>query len=109
MLKGMSKLLGLGLMIGALAGCPKANESRDKRLEDIIINVGESYYIPGYRNFLYCGMNNEKTFSISFEGTFAVNFFYPISIKEFTLEGYSYKLNEVTPEKINLSCLGKKK
>jgi hypothetical protein len=108
----ISKFIGVGLIISALSGCPKADISEDKKLENIVIKVGESYSntnLQGYPRIKYCGMNNEKTFSLSQNYNWAVNIFYPISIKEFEFSDILYKLEGVTPEEIELTYLGRTK
>jgi hypothetical protein len=104
----ISKFIGLGLIISALSGCPKADVSPDKKLEQIVIKVGEGYSINCLR-INYCGMINEKTFSISESSQFATNIFYPVSTKEFEFFGRELRIDGVTSEEIRLTYLGMKK
>jgi len=94
------------LLAASLWGCPGLGDKKEKTIEGIVIPVGGDYSIPNFSSVSYCGMNNEKTFSMATTFQSSVNCFYPTSTEEFFLDNYKFKLNKVTPEEISLTYLG---
>lgn len=97
------KTLSLGLTALSLSGC---NPDAKRQGEKIEIEVGCVFGVNEYF-ILYNGMNNEDTFSMSGWDHAAVNVFYPILTDEFQLYNQRFKLEGVTPKKINLTYLGR--
>lgn len=114
--KKLQKALGIGALVLTLgigtAGCKREAAQTKTEPKRIEIKVGENRHDeakPWTRLSTYCGMNNEKTFSVSHGGYSAVNFYYPADSKEIKFGDEKYRVIEVTPEHIILDYLGKVK
>lgn len=106
--KNISRLVGVGLLISALSGCPEKIENSPENIKpiNVYLKVGESYFAD-FMGISYCGMNSEKTFSVSKNYNYSTNLFYPISTKELILSNRKFEVKKVTPEEIELVYLGK--
>ena len=111
MRNGIAKAIGTALLITNLSGCPasfKAKEETPKKLEQISLGVGKSRIRPGIGHIMYCGMSNDKTFSLAFVGGFAVNFYYSTRAEKIQFGDEYLRVDSVTPEEIVLTYLKRK-
>ena len=104
---GLAKILKIGtlaLAIGIGAGCTGCGQTTtvEKKPQIFDIKISEYTFVGG-AYIGYCGMNNEKTFSISNPMTYtAVNIYYPVNSKEIHWGEMDLKVLEVTPEHLVL-------
>ena len=79
-------------------------ESDSWENKKVRMETGVGQLVKDY-SLIYCGMPNNERFAMSYNGTAACPVFYPISVKEFRIYNYHFRLEEVTPLYIKLTYL----
>lgn len=99
-------LLGIGLGVGlASSFIWLGGNNKEKEIpKEITIPISGYGYFPSAKDYVrYCGMPNEKHFSLSsLWSTTATNIYYPINAKQINFLGNNYKLISVDPNQITL-------
>jgi len=102
---------GLVALLPLTLGCPTTSETVSVRTDRW---TGKTFKMKRAKTYsindwflMYHGMPNKDTFSISSAGRSATDNFYRITEEEFDLYGIRFRLEEVTPQHITLTYLGK--
>jgi hypothetical protein len=107
-------IVGAGVIAAGFAGYKYLADVFGFKNNWIILNVGEntnSEYngeVPKpWRGLEYCGMLNEKCFSLSKTSLFSrVNYYFPADSNSIKLNGVTYGVEWVNPNQISLSDFG---
>ena len=102
----LQKIVSGAIIIASLAGLSCGGREKEKEYsystQEYGIKVSERIDDLGDYGIGYCGMINEKTFSLRGGTSWSTNYYYPVDSKEINFEGRRYEVVSVNPEEIVL-------